>query len=151
MSVYRINVYKTYDTVIKRKAFSAPSAINQLIRDKNDFSKWSELERIKKGNLVMLCRGIKQIWAIAYTTDDCRITDIDCHAPTMVYEENGFRFVSIEIYREFAKPIDGSIYFNNLLEQNAFEDTKYCVRLVPLASKIEEFNKGINELLQVNS
>ncbi|NUM42681.1 MAG: hypothetical protein HUU45_13740, partial [Leptospiraceae bacterium] len=89
MAVFRVNLYNTFENALKRRAFSAPSKTNREYNDFSDLSHWSELEKIKKGNLLLLCRGIYQIWSIAFATDDCRITNVDAFREEMRYERNG--------------------------------------------------------------
>lgn len=148
MAVFRLNVYNTYENVIKRRAFSAPSATHSLYKELSDISNWEEVDEIKHGNVILLCRGIRFIWAIAYARGDCRITDVDAFKPAMRYEEGGFRFVNLEIYREFQSPIDGKKLFNNLLENNPFEDTHFCIKLRYADIQKDEFTATVNKLLE---
>ena len=148
MGVYRVNLYNTFENVIKRKAFSTPSSTHSLYGELSDLSNWGILEKIKKGNVLLLCRGIRFIWGIAYATDDCKITDIDSFKYPMKFEEFGYRYISIDIYKEFTSPIDGKKLFHNLLLSNPFEDPHFCVQLKELDDKKLEFNKTMNKLLE---
>jgi hypothetical protein len=149
MSVYRINAYNSFENVIKRKAFSAPSAQHPLFKELSELSNWGEVENIRHGNVILICRGIRFIWAIGYARGDCRITDVDAFKPVMKYEENGFRFVNMELYREFQSPVDGKKIFTDLLSNNPFDETFFCVRLNPLIDKKEEFTRAMNHLLEL--
>ena len=148
MSIYRVNLYNTFENIIKRKAFSAPSETHSLYKDLSEISKWNTLECIKQGNLILLCRGIRFVWAVAYASDDCRITDIDAFKPAMKYEKDGFRFVSLDIYKEYTSPLDGKKFFNNLVYENPFEDPHFCVEVKPADGLELDFAKAINKLLE---
>lgn len=148
MSIYRVNLYNTFENIIKRKAFSAPSSTHSVYGELSELSKWETVEKIKKGNLILLCRGIRFVWAVAYANDDCRITDIDSFKPDMKFEKDGFRFVSIDIYKEYTSPLDGKKFFNNLVYENPFEDPNFCVEIKPAPELEMEFKKAINKLLE---
>ncbi|NUM42511.1 MAG: hypothetical protein HUU45_12865, partial [Leptospiraceae bacterium] len=94
--------------------------------------------------------GVRQIWGIAIASDDCRITDIDSYKEIMKYEDNGYRFVSIDIYREFQAPIDGTIFFKDILENNPFEENIFCSKLIYSQENESEFNEAINKLLSTH-
>lgn len=145
MAVFRVNLYKVYDNVLERKAFSVPSRFNQVYLDYYDISKWSELEKIKKGNLLLLCRSNRSIWAVGYAESDCKVTDIDAFRETICFQEDGFRFVRIGVYKIYSSPVDGNKYFKGLLENNPFEEPYICVQLIP--QNKDEFSESINELL----
>ncbi|MCC6275391.1 MAG: hypothetical protein IT569_06015 [Leptospiraceae bacterium] len=150
MAVFRVNLFNTFENALKRGAFSAPSKTNMEYSDFNDLSHWSELEHIKKGNLLLLCRGVNQIWAIAYATDDCKITDIDAFREEIKYEEHGYRYISFHIYKELQRPIDGKIFFDKLLtSHNPFIEPHLCMRLQPDKNLLPIFNKAINHLLEI--
>lgn len=149
MSVYRVNLYNTFDNVLKRKAFSVPSSDHTLYKELSDVSQWQMLEEIQKGNVLLLCRGIRLIWAIAYATDDCKFTDIDAFKQNLRYEEKGFRYISLDIYREFNAPIDGVKFFGNLLTNKPFEDTYFCTKLDYIPEKKDDFTRAMNKLLEV--
>jgi hypothetical protein len=85
---------------------------------------------------------------VAYANDDCRITDIDSFKPDMKFEKDGFRFVSIDIYKEYTSPLDGKKFFNNLVYENPFEDPNFCVEIKPAPELEAEFKKAINKLLE---
>lgn len=148
MSIFRVNLYNTFENIIKRKAFSAPSGTHSIYKDLSELSKWDTLEKIKKGNIILLCRGIRFVWAIAYASDDCRITDIDAFKPAMKFEKNGFRFISLDIYKEYASPLDGKKFFNNLVYEHPFEDPNFCVEIKPADGLEDEFHAAINKLLE---
>ena len=122
MSIYRVNLYNTFENIIKRKAFSAPSETHSLYKDLSEISKWNTL--------------------------DCRITDIDAFKPAMKYEKDGFRFVSLDIYKEYTSPLDGKKFFNNLVYENPFEDPHFCVEVKPADGLELDFAKAINKLLE---
>ncbi|MBE7411351.1 MAG: hypothetical protein L6Q54_01205 [Leptospiraceae bacterium] len=150
MAVFRVNLYNTFENALKRRAFSAPSKTNREYNDFSDLSHWSELEKIKKGNLLLLCRGIYQIWSIAFATDDCRITNVDAFREEMRYERNGFRYVNFKVYKELVQPIDGKIYFDKLFEkENPFIEPHLCMQLNPITNRLGTFNKAINHLLEI--
>ncbi|MCE9501846.1 MAG: hypothetical protein K8R21_15295 [Leptospira sp.] len=151
MSVYRINVFNSFENVIWRKAFSVPNRKNSISKGLEDHSGWDTVEKINKGNVILLCRGIRNIWAVAIAEDDCRITDVDSFKDVMKYKENGFRYVTLELYREFKSPIDGKTFFEGLLkEKNPFEDDKFCVELIPEKKLKDEFVGAINYLLAMS-
>ncbi len=146
--IYRVNLYNTFENIIHRKAFSAPSSTHSLYKDLSDLSKWETLDTIKKGNLILLCRGIRFVWGIAYASDDCKITDVDAFKPKMKFEKNGFRFVSLNIYKEYTSPLDGKKFFNNLVYEHPFEDPNFCVEIKPAPGLEEDFEMAINKLLE---
>ena len=94
MSIYRVNLYNTFENIIKRKAFSAPSSTHSVYGELSELSKWETVEK-KKRKFNLTCRGIRFVWAVAYANDDCRITDIDSFKPDMKFEK---RWFSICIY-----------------------------------------------------
>ena len=147
MSVFRINIFNTFENVISRGAFSVPNSTHSTFGNLEEESNWEVVEEIKKGNVILLCRGFRQIWGIAIASDDCRITDVDSFEETLRYEENGFRFVSIDIYQEFKSPIDGKTFFKGLLEGNPFEEEIFCVELVHDKEKEPKFVEAIDKLL----
>ncbi|MBE7411350.1 MAG: hypothetical protein L6Q54_01200 [Leptospiraceae bacterium] len=149
MSVYRINLFNTFENIISRGAFSVPSSSHPVF-EKHEEPSWKTVEDIKKGNIIFLCRGVRQIWGIAIASDDCRITDIDSYKEIMKYEDNGYRFVSIDIYREFQAPIDGTIFFKDILENNPFEENIFCSKLIYSQENESEFNEAINKLLSTH-
>ncbi|MCE9501847.1 MAG: hypothetical protein K8R21_15300 [Leptospira sp.] len=115
MAVFRVNLFSNFENSMRRKAFSAPSKSNSVYLDFHDISHWSEIEKIKKGNLLLLCRNINNIWAIGFAKCDCRITDVDAFREDMTYEKKGNRYVNFEVYRELNTPIDGRLFFEGLL------------------------------------
>ena len=48
MSIFRVNLYNTFENIIKRKAFSAPSSNHSVYGELSELSKWENIERIKK-------------------------------------------------------------------------------------------------------
>lgn len=149
MAIYRINVYNTYEYILERKAFSVPSIHHKKYNELSDVSNWQELENIKTGNLILICRGIRDIWAIAYANDDCRLSDIDAFKDPIHYEENGYQYVSFHLCLELNKPIHGDTYFRGLLKNDPFHEKFFCVHLEPDENKKEEYIESVNRLLNV--
>lgn len=148
MSVFRINLHNVFDLAIKRGAFSLPSKTNQAYEDYNDISHWSEMETIHKGNLLLFCKGVRNIWAVGYASADCCISDVDAFQETMKYERNGFRYISFNIYKELIHPIDGLVFFEGFFtKQNPFEEEYAIMKVEPEKKYIAEFDSAINKLL----
>ena len=148
MAVFRVNLFSNFENAMQRRAFSAPSKTNSVFLDYNDISKWSELEKIKKGNLLLLCRNIDYIWAVGFASQDCHITDVDSFREDMTYELQGNRYVNFEVYRELHTPVDGRIFFEGLLQNRPFEDYFLCIKLEPEKKLKNEFENAINFLLE---
>ncbi|MCC6275392.1 MAG: hypothetical protein IT569_06020 [Leptospiraceae bacterium] len=150
MSAYRINIFNTFENILARGAFSVPNSSHSTFGQMEEESSWKIVEKIKKGNVILLCRGVRQIWGIAIASDDCRITDIDAFEEILRYEEKGFRFVTIDIYREFKSPVDGIIFFKGLLQNNPFDEELFCMELKHDKKKEAKFIEAMNKLLSTH-
>ncbi len=150
MAIYRINLADTFDYAIKRLAFSAHTQDYSKSRGTDDNVGYAELEKIRKGDLLLLCKGIKKIHASALAIDDCIISDIDAYSNESKYFENGFRLIRFELINSLSESIDGEQYFKDLIKGAPFSQGAmgFCFRVYPETDKIDAFASAVNRILR---
>ena len=150
MAIFRINLADTFDYTFKRNAFSAPTKAFMLSKGSDDNVGYSEVEKIRKGDLLLLCRGIRKIQATALAIEDCIISDVDAYSDKPVYFEKGFRLIKIELISTLWDSVDGEEFFNDLIDGSPFSQGAmgFCFRVYPHPEKIPSFSEKVTSLLQ---
>jgi hypothetical protein len=150
MSVYRINLADNLEFTLKRKALSAPTEEYMRFLGKEDNVGYREVEKVKKGDVILLCRGIKKIQAVALVSEDCMIVDVDAYSSEPSYFEKGFRLLKFDIINILWEAVDGEAHFQNFIDGTPFSKGAmgFCFKVYPNPSKIAEFNQQLTRLLK---